>query len=101
MVGFSSKVECDELSSAEWKSDPDVRTYEYAEAIVRCGVLDGKSRAEIEDWMGESELYSGNRLMGWILDAEDDESSLESEYPEITIEKDRNNEFTKIYIFRT
>ncbi len=102
-VTFSSKVGCDELSSAKWKSDPDVRTYEYAEAIDRCGVLDGKSRAEIERWMGESELFRGNRDLGWVLTAEDDRGGIVSDFPEfpfVSVTKDKDNEFTEFDIFR-
>lgn len=100
VVTFSSKVDCDELSSEKWKSDPEARTYEFAEAIDRCGVLDGKSRAGIEEWMGESELFSGNREMGWVLTAEDDEDDTLSDFPMVTLTKDRNGEFTRFNISR-
>lgn len=103
LVSFSSRVGCDELSSVKWKSDPEVRTYEFAEAIDRCGVLEGRSRAEIEQWMGESELFRGDRELGWVLDAEDDEGGIVSDFPEfpyISLTKDKNNEFTKFFISR-
>ncbi len=100
LISFSSRVGCDELSSAKWKSDPLVRTYEFAEAIDRCGVLNGRSRAGIEKWLGESELFREGRQMGWVLSAETDEDSLLSEFPMITVTTDRNNEFTAFDIFR-
>ena len=99
-VTFSSRVGCDELSSEEWRLDREARTYEFAEAIDRCGVLDGKSRAGIEQWMGESELFSGDREMGWILYAEEDEDGSLSDFPMVTLTRDNSNEFTRFYIVR-
>src|SRR5262245_17448153 len=92
---FSSKVACDDVNSSEWKSGPSARTYEFAEAIDRCGTFKGKSRAQIERWMGPSQYYANKRQMGWDLDAEDNGDSLDSDWPMITITLDRNGKFNR------
>lgn len=96
---FRGEMACDEVSSSRWKSDRQERTYEFADAIVRCGVLDGKSRAEVKDWMGGQDYYpEGTRSMGWDLEAEFDEDSLESEYPMISVELDRKDRVKSAYV---
>lgn len=95
---FSSRVSCEDVTSAEWKSEPDARTYEFAEAIDRCGVLEGKSRAEIEEWMGPSQYYNEKRYMGWDLDAEGTGGSMESDWPMINVTLDKTGKFQEISI---
>lgn len=78
------KVNCDELSSSNWKAMRGEDRIEESEALRRCGTLRGMTRAEVEDWMGHPIGRLGNQSY-WPVDPLPEDSML-SEEPQMAVQ---------------
>ena len=96
---FGSSVGCDELSSPKWKSLANGERKDEANAIKRCGTLDGMTESEVESWMGRPiersiNVYNKNRIDSWLIGSSPENSDL----PEISVEYGKDGKVSDVRI---